>query len=212
MYNSTNPSSTFKKLENYYRKIHDEGVQGEDPKLIYDGLSTVIFADLIKIIIKKNSLSTLLDYGSGKGNRYYNKSIYGKKMYPPLKDYWKIKPTLFDPGVPYKKPKNKIFDIVISIDVLEHIPFQDLNWVIEEIFSFAKKIVFLNIACYPANKLLPNGQNAHVSIFPPLWWCGFISSIAGKYKKKCFLVCTFIENEKKKYLYHAINDRFENYK
>ena len=83
--------------------------------------------------------------------------------------------------------------------------------VIEEIFDFSRKVVFLNVACYPADKTLPNGKNAHVSIFHPLWWFGFIFCIASKFQKKCFLVCTTIENGNRKYHNFAINDKFENY-
>ena len=86
-----------------------------------------------------------------KGDFYFQERKFNNKIFPPLKDFWNIKPTLYDPGInKFQKPKDEKFDIVISIDVLEHIPFQDLHWVIDEIFSFSKKIVFLNVACYPA--------------------------------------------------------------
>jgi hypothetical protein len=28
----------------------------------------------------------------------------------------------------------------------------------------------LNIACYPANALLPNGENAHITVRDKNWW------------------------------------------
>ena len=62
------------------------------------------------------------------------------------------------------------FDGVISTDVLEHCPAEDIPWIIDEIFSFADEFVYLNVACYPAKKLLPNGENAHCTIEPPEWW------------------------------------------
>ena len=62
--------------------------------------------------------------------------------------------------------------------MLENIPQQDLGWVIDEIFQYSKNIVFINVACYPALAKLPNGKNAHVSLFHPWWWCGFITAIA----------------------------------
>ena len=68
-------------------------------------------------------------------------------------------PSLYDPAIPeYEILPDGQFDGVISFDVLEHIPKQDLEWVITEIFSFSKKIVFLNIACYPAGVILPDGK------------------------------------------------------
>ena len=139
MYNAKNPSPDFLSLENYYKKIHKEGIDGDDPSMVYNGISTMVFAEIIKKIIEKNKLKTLLDYGSGKGDRYFNQSEFLEQDYPPLKKFWNIDPILFDPGVPYEKPSHKNFDIVISIDVLEHIPVEDLNWVIEEIFDFSRK-------------------------------------------------------------------------
>ena len=211
MFNSEKPSKKFHELTNFYKSLHSGKITNEDPNKIYNGISTMVFAKIIKKIIKKNKIKYLLDYGSGKGDRYFFKSSFGNEEYPPLKDYWGVKTTLFDPGVPYPKPKNKKYEMVISIDVLEHIPLQDLNWVIEEIFNFSEKIVFLNVACFPAKRLLSDGSNAHVSLFHPLWWCGFLTSIASKFDKKCFLVCTSIEKKELKYSSFAINDKFENY-
>ena len=142
IFNNNKPSSDYLKLLEDYQIIHQKGTANRLPKDTYNGLSTINFADILKKIIDKNNCKTLFDYGSGKGDRYYNESSLGTKMYPPLKDFWNIKPTLFDPGVPYPKPnKNESFDIAISIDVLEHIPTQDLGWVINEIFEYSKKIV-----------------------------------------------------------------------
>jgi hypothetical protein len=90
--------------------------------------------------------------------------------------------------------------------VLEHIPLQDLLWVVEEIFSFAKDIVFINVACYSARATLPNGSNAHVSVQHPWWWCGFIHAIAQKRNIKTFLACAFKDQQKIKYLNYTIND------
>ena len=186
IYSKEKPSPGYIKLTENYKNIHKIGAANRSPKNTYNGLSTISFAEIIKKIIKKNNCKTLLDYGSGKGNRYFNNSKLGKISYPPLKEYWDIEPTLFDPGVSYPRPIKKKFDIVISIDVLEHIPFEDLKWVINEIFEYSKDVVFINVACYPAKVLLSNGKNAHVSLFEPWWWCGFVSAIASNFEKKYF--------------------------
>jgi len=211
LFNSKKPSQKFLDLEKYYKSLHSGEITNENKDQIYNGKATMVFAKIIKKIIEKNKLENLLDYGSGKGDRYFNKSDFANEEYPPLEKYWNIKPTLYDPGVPYAKPTNRIFDIVVSIDVLEHIPTEDLNWVINEIFNFSKKIVFLNIACYPAERNFSNGENLHISLFHPMWWYGFITSIASNHKKKCFLVCSSIKDKKFTYDNFAINDDFKNY-
>ena len=44
--------------------------------------------------------------------------------------------------------EDKIYDMVISIDVLEHIPEQDIDWVLDRIISKAKKYVFLKVCFF----------------------------------------------------------------
>ena len=218
IYNKNNPSKEYINLTNDYKEIHRNGTANQDSKNTYNGRSTIVFSEILKKIFYKNQCKTLLDYGSGKGDRYFNQSYdsNGKIKYPPLKDYWNIKPTLFDPGVPHPKPINVSFDAVISIDVLEHIPLQDLGWVINEMFEFSRKLLFINVACYSAVATLPNGKNAHVSVFNPLWWCGFITAIASNYEIKVFLVCSYLENNDRskpaKNISYSINDDFNNYK
>ena len=218
MFSVKNPSPEYTRLINNYKKIHSEGSIDKNnfkkkPEKTYDGLSTLKFADILQKIIKKNKCKTLLDYGSGKGSFYNNSREFNNKIYPPIKDFWNIEPTLFDPGIKsYIKPKNKKFNIVISIDVLEHVPTQDLNWVLNEIFSFSNNIVFLNVACFPAKVVLDDGENAHVSLFHPMWWYGFITSISSQYDLKVFLICSYAENRKINLIPFCINEDINNYK
>ena len=54
---------------------------------------------------------------------------------------------LYDPGVEeFSTRPSTNFDGVISTDVLEHIPEEDIDWVLAERFSFAKKSLYMNIA------------------------------------------------------------------
>ena len=55
-------------------------------------------------------------------------------------------------------------------DVLEHIFISDIPYVIHDVFSYSKKLVIINVACYEASALLPNGENTHITVRPPLWW------------------------------------------
>lgn len=211
MFNKNKPSEKFITLKEYYKSLHAGKLSNEDKNKIYNGKTTMVFAKILKQIISKNNSKNLLDYGSGKGDRYFNNSTFNYETYPPLEKYWEIKPTLYDPGVPHPKPIGKKFDIVISIDVLEHIPLEDLGWVIEEIFDFSKKIVFINVACYPAERTFSDGSNVHVSLFPPMWWYGFVTKIALNQNKKCFLVCSYFADDKLQFSNFAINDNFKNY-
>ena len=108
--------------------------------------------------------------------------------------------------------KKKKYDLVISIDVLEHIPSQDTDWVLEKIISKATKYVFINLACYPAVALLPNGKNAHINVNNPQWWAEKILSLKKKYMDiKIICVCALKENEHYKYFPLQYDDKLTNY-
>ena len=73
IYTNDNPSPEYIKLSKDYKFIHKTGTANKAPKDTYNGRSTIQFAEVLKKIIDKNNCKTLLDYGSGKGDRYDNK-------------------------------------------------------------------------------------------------------------------------------------------
>ena len=49
----------------------------------------------------------------------------------------------------------------------------------------------LNIACYPAAAMLPNGENAHITVRDPLWWKGVIDVASIEFPKiTVLLICS----------------------
>ena len=175
MKNTKKPSSEYKKHIEYYKSMHEKGFIRENEVVskdqAYDGKSTKPFVNIIKKIIELNECKSLLDYGCGKAKYYFNDFKTNKAKYSSLKEYWKVEVNLYDPCYkPYNKLINKKVDISICIDVLEHIPKQDISWVLKEFFSLTKKIVFLNVACYEAKAILPDGKNAHINVQSYSWW------------------------------------------
>ena len=150
---------------------------------MFNGRSLVKFISIIDSFIKKYNCETLLDYGCGKGTLYTDafKSVADiTEITKPVHEIWGVnKVKLFDPGYPEHDtlPKDELFDMVISTDVLEHIPSTDLDWVIREIFNYSSNVVFLNIACMQALKKLKDGRNAHISLFTSGEWLQFIAGI-----------------------------------
>lgn len=85
IYTKNNPSEEYTSLIEDYKKIHLSGTANQDPNNTYNGRATIFFADILKKIIDTNNCTTLLDYGSGKGDRYLNESYSSnKKMKYPL--------------------------------------------------------------------------------------------------------------------------------
>ena len=208
----------FKNLE-FYKKMHVDGYnlsngKTRKPEEAYNGKSTLFFAKLIKEIITKNKISTMLDYGCGKGFFYKNPSNQNGLQITSLKNYWNIEIDLYDPCFEENSnlDESKSYDLVICVDVLEHIPTNDIDWVLEKLLTKAKKYLFINVACHPAIALLPNGKNAHINIQSPKWWYDKILNFEDKLKNiKVVCMCTIKENEQFKYFPLQYNDKLTNY-
>lgn len=184
-YNRANPSPRYQALLSQYKQLHLEGdkILGLPAEKTFPGQSLFAQAVRIKALIKKTNSQTILDYGSGKGRQYLPMDIQidGKTSpYKSIPEFWHInKLVCYDPGYePFSRMPSYQFDGVICTDVLEHCPEEDIAWLLEELFGFTKQFVFSNIAFYPAEKILPNGENAHCTIKPIEWWQEIIEKTA----------------------------------
>ena len=82
-------------------------------------------------------------------------------------------------------------DCVVCVDVLEHIYIADIPNVVNELFSLSNNLLIINIACYKAAAILPNGENAHITIRNPIWWKGVFDTVAINYKDiEVMLICS----------------------
>jgi hypothetical protein len=76
----------------------------------------------------------------------------------------------FDPAIPmYAHRPERFFDVLINVDVLEHIPETEIDATVSEMASMAKDAIMI-IDTGPAKKFLADGRNAHVSQHPAGWW------------------------------------------
>ena len=77
------------------------------------------------------------------------------------------------------------------MDVLEHIFIADIPNIVNELLSLSKKLLVINVACYKAAALLPNGENAHITVRTPDWWKGVIDASAVNHKDiEIMLICS----------------------
>jgi len=169
------PSPRYKELLGMYTVVHDEGIQTQNipAAQAFSGGSLKRQLPYIRGLIQATGAKSILDYGSGKGGAYRARDFdYKGQRIASVQEYWAVDQIVcYDPAYgPYNKLPEGQFDGVICVDVLEHLPEQDLPWVLEEQFRYARKFVFGNIASYPADKVLPNGENAHCTIQPLPWW------------------------------------------
>jgi len=100
---------------------------------------------------------TVLDYGSGRG--WHVGLLEGMTV------------TCYDPAYPpLEELPNEVYDGVCCVEVLEHVPEEELTDTLMAIYVRAQKAVFLTISVVEANARLPNGENAHCTVQPPEWW------------------------------------------
>lgn len=110
----------------------------------------------IEFLAKKMDAASILDYGCGKGR-------FGQTM-PHLlvKNY--------DPAMEEYSAAPEPADLVVCLDVLEHIEPECLDDVLDDILRLSLRGTFLVISTRAAGKTLPDGRNAHLIQKPPQWW------------------------------------------
>jgi hypothetical protein len=133
--------------------VHQEGNY-------WEGKTLKKYITEIDQIIKDKNIDTVLDYGCGQAQ--HQPQHWNITSYDPAVERFNIKPT-------------GQFDLVICIDVLEHIPQEGLKKVLNDIFSFNQKHTFLTVHSGIAIKALPNGKNAHATVMPHRWWNNLLS-------------------------------------
>jgi len=183
-YNRENPSPRYRQLESIYRDVHRDGLplEGIAADQVFAGQSLRDHIPRVKRLVEATGARSILDYGSGKGMLYAARDIegLGRGPVPSVQAYWGVATIrCYDPGVPeFSAPPTGKYDGVVCTDVLEHIPEEDAVWFLGELFRFADRFVYANIASFPAAKTLPNGWNAHVTVRPPSWWAEKVRAAA----------------------------------
>ena len=202
------------KLLEIYKSFFSKGYITKDKKEIskqetYNSFELKVLKNKILTIFKKYSIESVVDYGSGQSNWYKKDFHYNMSAI----EFFNLKQVVhYEPAL--EKNFIKKLDCVVCFDVLEHIYINDLKKIIRHIYSNANKLVIINIACYDALALLPNKENAHVTVRPPIWWRGFIESISMEYPfVNTFLICRSTSKEFKyfKIWNNAEYDLNENY-
>jgi hypothetical protein len=113
------------------------------------------------------SRRTILDYGCGPKGGLTRE--FGTTVIP------------YDPYVPQfsTPPWDKSFDTVFSSDVLEHMSQAQINDFLRQVKTASPFSVFLVASTRKAQKLLPNGANAHLTVKPAMWWLGRVQQTLG---------------------------------
>ncbi len=102
----------------------------------------------------------LLDYGCG-----HNLSLQEN-----LKPEKTFRYQCYDPGFEEYSDDPVPAELVVCIDVLEHIEPECLEDVLDHLESLTEKVLFATVHTGGAGKTLPDGRNAHLIQRPYDWW------------------------------------------
>jgi hypothetical protein len=188
MFSRQQPSQRYSDLVSVYRTMHVSQPNS------YVGKSLIEHIPDIRRLVDRTGAETLLDYGSGKGLVHRGGGVSAQLGVKSVRCY--------DPAVPEHStfPAGEKFDGVISTDALEHIPEDDIPWVLNEMFAAARKFVFATVAAFPAHKILPNGENAHACQNHWTWWKSLIETTAQNYPGVVYRFVVEIQNHNLKFL------------
>lgn len=125
------------------------------------GIMSIAFAPEVVEFAKENNCSSILDYGAGKQRLKTGLDENG----------YKGKYSAYDPAVDEIKtiPEGD-YDLVVCVDVLEHIEPELLDNVLDQMKGETSKYGFFTVATGPARKVLADGRNAHLIQKPFEWW------------------------------------------
>lgn len=154
------PSDRFRYYLEQCREMHTT-------RKTFSGRGVLKYGDLLVSFAKRIGATSALDYGCGKGNQYMQDYDKGFR----LEEKLGFTVAKYDPAVEaFSIKPDGLFDLVWCTDVMEHIPEEDIAWVIRDIDAYALKGIFITVATHAAKKSLPNGENAHITQKPAQWW------------------------------------------
>jgi hypothetical protein len=119
------------------------------------GISGAKHVEPVLNFAKQLDTRDILDYGCGK-------ATLQKGLPFPIQNY--------DPCMPEYSKRPQPASLVVCTDVLEHIEIECLKDVLDDIRTLTLQMLFVNVACRPAAKFLPDGRNAHLLQESPNWW------------------------------------------
>lgn len=150
----------------------------------------------------------LLDVGCGTGAAVkYHREIggidaYGIDFAEPAKETWKeigvdkYCQVASAENIPYQSNE---FDMVTCTDVLEHIPEENVQKALDEMWRVGSKDFFFIIALEPARSKMPHdGSEPHICLKSPNWWVDTIGQAGYRYKRDPY-VTNILVLEARKY-------------
>jgi len=140
----------------YYKESVRLGTEFQQNNKNWAGYDVVKYQKLIKDLVIRYNVKTILDYGCGKGSQYTEKLPYGQLPGDPIPledwktfdEYLGVNVYPYDPCVEAHNqlPDPEIkFDGVICTQVLNSIPDDDMSWVRDLLQQHSSKFCFIGV-------------------------------------------------------------------
>lgn len=123
------------------------------------GTAALQYGTVVTGLANSLRIKSLLDYGCGSKRSLLRVLAPGHQ----------VRYQGYDPGVPEYHSKSPA-DLVVCIDVLEHIEPELLDNVLADLQSLSPSFAFFTVHTGPAIKMLSDGRNAHLIQKPASWW------------------------------------------
>lgn len=167
----------------FINKLLDEGVVRwfNNYTYLHDrtpayGTGGAYFAPKIAEIAQENKVYSILDFGCGKGGLV-------RELDRHLVPLGQLCVEGYDPFVKeFCRPPEHEFDMIVSTDVLEHIPEENLAEVFDDMLSYQPRLMFHVISNRKAVQILPDGTNAHKTVRDADWW---LEELTNGFKDYC---------------------------
>ena len=124
------------------------------------GTASLAWGEFVSELIDRTGVTTLLDYGCGSQ----------RNLTKVLEVDHDVTYQGYDPAVPAFSDDPDPAQLVVCIDVLEHIEPERLDSVLDHLRSKTQQLAFFTVHTGPALKTLSDGRNAHLIQQPASWW------------------------------------------
>jgi len=123
------------------------------------GTASLQYGEIVSDLCDGLEVRSLLDYGCGSM----------QNLAKVLETSFPVEYIGYDPAVDEFQRKESA-DLVVCIDVLEHIEPEFLDNVLDDLMMLANEYAFVTVHTGPAKKTLSDGRNAHLIQKPSSWW------------------------------------------
>jgi len=112
--------------------------------------------DKVERLYHQTNSKSVIDYGCG--------------IMASLSEFSDLPIINYDPGVPAYSQLPPPADLVVCLDVLEHVEPDCMEHVLNHVILLAQKALFVTISTQESTKLLPNGAPWHCFVRDKHWW------------------------------------------